>query len=603
MSGRYGRNFRQRDQRDEDRINAMGDQAFARIQDLQEQITDMVNQASEVVEDIETWATDFGNEFTDNSRDTVMSELDRLTLLFRQRREDIEDQLEDYGRYLDDNAREWLEEQLDTLSDRVELFADEFDDRIGGVMGRNISGNISDDQSTEQTASVFMQALGRTEIGRTITTLASLSPAMIAIMGAIAAIAAVVSEINQSVQQARENTRDLAESFNETYADGQVRYQELLRELTDSGKQTQITATELEQTLADYGNRYAAQLSEREAVYLTMIAENTQQSVESYSKIIQRMKQQGATGDEVVARLRQLDALDRIGADTSAILNAITDYSNYVDTGTGEQMAAAESYIQDMIGLDISDINKAIATMNLDDLPDYIKMNSDLYDQIVQMTLGGQYDAQTVVDAVISGLTSMEGLNPYTAANAFGIYTNAFDTDRFSETPFSNYNAVNEDDTVRAGISDLQAISNSIENNVALFASPLAKWIENNPFIHNRNRLIGNKNTVESDEETGEPTKDFTDTTRVSAARAARSHRTGLSYVPYDEYNANLHEGERVLTAAEAKSQDEINDNLVSFIKQFSSAVQYLGRKIDDIQVQVTTEGQSRTSQTSRIRG
>jgi hypothetical protein len=33
-----------------------------------------------------------------------------------------------------------------------------------------------------------------------------------------------------------------------------------------------------------------------------------------------------------------------------------------------------------------------------------------------------------------------------------------------------------------------------------------------------------------------------------------RKHATGLTYVPYDNYNTNLHEGEEVLTKQEAKA-------------------------------------------------
>ena len=40
----------------------------------------------------------------------------------------------------------------------------------------------------------------------------------------------------------------------------------------------------------------------------------------------------------------------------------------------------------------------------------------------------------------------------------------------------------------------------------------------------------------------------------INAARAANGHASGLMYVPYDDYPARLHEGERVLTAREARN-------------------------------------------------
>ena len=49
-----------------------------------------------------------------------------------------------------------------------------------------------------------------------------------------------------------------------------------------------------------------------------------------------------------------------------------------------------------------------------------------------------------------------------------------------------------------------------------------------------------------------------------SSNSATSSHRQGLTYVPYDGYNAILHEGERVLTKEEAK--DRSNGNGDTFV-------------------------------------
>ena len=43
---------------------------------------------------------------------------------------------------------------------------------------------------------------------------------------------------------------------------------------------------------------------------------------------------------------------------------------------------------------------------------------------------------------------------------------------------------------------------------------------------------------------------------------AARSHAYGLNRVPYDGYRAILHEGERVLTAGEARASDAMSRNV-----------------------------------------
>ena len=45
-------------------------------------------------------------------------------------------------------------------------------------------------------------------------------------------------------------------------------------------------------------------------------------------------------------------------------------------------------------------------------------------------------------------------------------------------------------------------------------------------------------------------------------SRVSGSHRTGLNYVPYDGYIAELHKGEQVLTAAEANQYDMLMKNL-----------------------------------------
>ena len=47
------------------------------------------------------------------------------------------------------------------------------------------------------------------------------------------------------------------------------------------------------------------------------------------------------------------------------------------------------------------------------------------------------------------------------------------------------------------------------------------------------------------------------------ANSVSHSHRQGLTYVPYDGYQATLHEGERVLTKEEAKNQTSGGDTFI----------------------------------------
>ena len=46
---------------------------------------------------------------------------------------------------------------------------------------------------------------------------------------------------------------------------------------------------------------------------------------------------------------------------------------------------------------------------------------------------------------------------------------------------------------------------------------------------------------------------------------SAGSHRSGLTYVPYDGYKAVLHEGEKVLTKEEAKRSSNDGDTFVFY--------------------------------------
>lgn len=81
------------------------------------------------------------------------------------------------------------------------------------------------------------------------------------------------------------------------------------------------------------------------------------------------------------------------------------------------------------------------------------------------------------------------------------------------------------------------------------------------------------------------------------------SHKSGLDSVPYDGYVAELHQGERVLTAQEANASDDLLEEFKVYVKEFTSAVQYLGGKLDKIQLNVTAvEDDTRVSSTSRVR-
>jgi hypothetical protein len=70
------------------------------------------------------------------------------------------------------------------------------------------------------------------------------------------------------------------------------------------------------------------------------------------------------------------------------------------------------------------------------------------------------------------------------------------------------------------------------------------------------------------------------------------SHAAGLSYVPFDGYRAELHAGERVLTAPQARSQDAMQGEMQGMMMQMREMVRY-AKKTSDLLTRVTRDGDS----------
>ena len=70
------------------------------------------------------------------------------------------------------------------------------------------------------------------------------------------------------------------------------------------------------------------------------------------------------------------------------------------------------------------------------------------------------------------------------------------------------------------------------------------------------------------------------------------SHKMGLSRVPFDGYRAELHAGERVLTAPQARSQDAMTSEMQGMMMQMREMVRY-AKKTSDLLTRVTRDGDS----------
>lgn len=79
------------------------------------------------------------------------------------------------------------------------------------------------------------------------------------------------------------------------------------------------------------------------------------------------------------------------------------------------------------------------------------------------------------------------------------------------------------------------------------------------------------------------------------------SHADGLPYVPFDGYVAQLHRGERVLTAAENRNYDNGGDNAGGVVFQPGAVVIYAGAGANG--VQIADDFERRIGQTYRARG
>lgn len=156
-------------------------------------------------------------------------------------------------------------------------------------------------------------------------------------------------------------------------------------------------------------------------------------------------------------------------------------------------------------------------------------------------------------------------------------------------------------------------------NSLEATASDMFQWLKDNGYeptyawsedymrqvYNNAHGISGESNTLSSTMDLMNP-----------ALQINGSHADGLDKVPFDGYIAELHKDERVLTADEAKGQDsyieyservdesvvEIGNTLYSIMEILESGFEYIGKKIDDVKVNVTDiQRNTRMSMTSRM--
>jgi hypothetical protein len=74
------------------------------------------------------------------------------------------------------------------------------------------------------------------------------------------------------------------------------------------------------------------------------------------------------------------------------------------------------------------------------------------------------------------------------------------------------------------------------------------------------------------------------------------THRTGLEYVPFDGYRAELHQGERVQTASQARSADLSAAEMLTEMRFLSAGIRKVAdatKKTADLLTRVTRDGEA----------
>jgi hypothetical protein len=80
------------------------------------------------------------------------------------------------------------------------------------------------------------------------------------------------------------------------------------------------------------------------------------------------------------------------------------------------------------------------------------------------------------------------------------------------------------------------------------------------------------------------------------AGKTNGSHANGLDYVPFDGYRATLHQGERVQTAAQARSDDTVMARLLGVMESMRSELAVTAaatKRTADLLRRVTRDGDS----------